>query len=78
MSESSARTSRRRDGTVDIEMRHGLDLATARAWRRPGGRLYLLWGGFVHEPNQQALELDRRFRRLAAEAADRSLEDVAA
>lgn len=71
MADCRASVHSRPDGTLELSLACGLDRVDARAWRRPGGDVYVL-SSFVHEmPSSPTLH--RRFYQLAHHIADATL-----
>ena len=52
---------------VRVHARIGLSSSTSLAWRRPGGRAYISFGGAVHESDTRTI---RRLRDASTEAAE--------
>jgi hypothetical protein len=48
----------------------GLSTSTSLAWRRPGDRAYISFGGALHESDTRTI---RRLRDASTEAAETSL-----
>lgn len=55
---------------VQIFARLGLDASISTAWRRPGGRTYLAFGGSIHESDTTTA---RRLRLVSGDAAEIAL-----